>query len=129
MYLGYCSRMVFGTRYFVRGHGRGRGQGHGRAISVHELVHGGSTQEENREAHVSEQQEESQREDHAESEEVDLRQMMRTILDRLPLVLEQDRAHQENHAHRPRSRSRSPWKDHHRLIVSSQMKDLSRICG
>ena len=51
---------------------------------------------------------------------------MRTILDRLPPVLEQDRAHQENHEHRPRSRSRSPRKDRHRSIVSSQMKDLSR---
>lgn len=49
---------------------------------------------------------------------------MRTLIDRLPPVLEQDRAHQVGHEYR--RRSRSPQRDRHRFIVSSQMKDLQR---
>ena len=101
--------MVSRTRSSVRGRRRGG------AISVHESVHG---------ERVSEQQEGNHREGHANSKEVGLRQMMRTIIDRLPPVHDQDGAHQEGHEHRPRSRS--PLRDRHRSIVSSQMKDLQR---
>ena len=73
MCLGYCCRMVFGTRSSVRGRGRGHGRGRGRDISVHESIHGGPIQEEIRDDHVSDQQEGNLREGHAESEEVDLR--------------------------------------------------------
>ena len=41
---------------------------------------------EDRDVHVSEHQEEDHNEHHADSEEVDLRQMMRTIMDRLPPI-------------------------------------------
>jgi hypothetical protein len=124
--LGYYCRMVSGTRSSVRGRslGRGRGRGRGRDVSVHESIHESPIQEENREEHVSEHQEENHDEGHADSEEVDLRQMMRTLIDRLPPVLEQDRAHQVGHEHR--RKSRSPQRDRHRFIVSSQMKDLQR---
>ena len=49
---------------------------------------------------------------------------MKTIIDRLPPVHDQDGAHQAGHEHRPRSRS--PQRYHHRSIVIAQMKDLLR---
>ena len=49
---------------------------------------------------------------------------MHTILDCLPPIHDQDRAHRAKHEHRPKSRS--PQRDRHRSIVFAQMKDLSR---
>ena len=107
LYLGYYCRMVFGARSSVRGRslGYGRGHGQGRVISVHDSIHEGPLQEGNRDEHVSEYQEEDHGEWQANSKEVNLRQMMKTIIDCLPLVHDQDRAHQIGPEHKPRSRS------------------------
>ena len=56
LYLVYYYRMVSGMRSSIRGHslGCGRGFEQGRNASVHESIHVGPNQEEDRGDHVSE---------------------------------------------------------------------------
>ena len=77
-----------------------------------------------------ENREEAQGEQHADFEEVSLRQLMRSILERLPLPKEanQEESHHSGNEVRQRSRSprRDPPGDRQRSILASQMKDLQR---
>ena len=71
-----------------------QGEGHGRdkAINFHESIHEELIQDGNREGHVRELQEVNHREQQVVSKEADLRQMLQTIIDRLPPIHDQDRA-------------------------------------
>jgi hypothetical protein len=113
--------MVTGTRSVTGGRGRGRGRG--RDISPHVSDHEIPIQEENRE--------ENQGEQHADSEEMGTRHMMRLILERLPPPKDAEQEESHHEGHRERQRSRSPRGDHHgdrqRSIKATQMRDLQRV--
>lgn len=112
------------TRSMVGGRnsGRGRGRGRDRNVSPHVSEHRGLVQEEDREEVHGEQ--------HVDSAEAEIRQMMRLILERLPSPrgAEQEESHHEGNRERHRSRSPrgNPHDDKQRSIKATQMRDLQR---
>ena len=102
-----CRKMVTETRSMMGGRNssRGRGRGRGRNTSPHVSSHESHVQEENRE--------EAQGEHHADFEEVSLRQLMRSILECLPLPKDIDQGKSHHSRNEVRQRSRSPHRDPH----------------